>query len=375
METYKCISQTEVYPQIEDNTGDLEPQRVPEVTKAVKSTYTSGVSYYIVGYLVYVFALLPVTFLTTYIEEVNTKSNFYLHFYERKTYYTMNFSIGKFIYWMALCIAGFSFVIVVNLKNDRQGPFRSRDGTLKDFKKMLVAAAILYFMAPIIFLRDKDDMQRGCLQKPDTAYATTNNSYLNYTGADETFDEHDQEIKEPSSFVTENDGVTNTFSTGVDEHESCHKYSKWEVFCYNYYYLLVFFLGLNFSHLDQPPLKSLSLTPSAMKKWNCFQWLFIIMVFVIVICNIIIGLTIFHRSGLLGMYLSIIGIILAYLGIGAFIRRKTHNLHFHHYAWAACLVVLCGYQNMYFTTVGALCSGIMIEGMSRWGFGPLWVSK
>ena len=35
--------------------------------------------------------------------------------------------------------------------------------------------------------------------------------------------------------------------------KDCKIYSHYSMFVYNYFYLLVYFIGLNFTHLDNPP--------------------------------------------------------------------------------------------------------------------------
>lgn len=58
---------------------------------------------------------------------------------------------------------------------------------------------------------------------------------------------------------------------------SCKVYNTWEVFKYNMlFWNILFMFGLNFTHLDQGPLKHFTLDPQDWKTWGRGLWMFFI---------------------------------------------------------------------------------------------------
>lgn len=326
--------------------------------------------YYLKGYFIYIVAFIPITFLMTVIEEVNTSSSIFSMIYERKTYYTTHFSIGKLLFWMALCVAGFSFVQAVNLKLERGSHFKSRGNTYNDIKKLLIIMPILYFVAPIVFLRDRYDMTRGCtIKETDISYVSSDsNSSSNQKVSDILNIDVTNAQNHQAHTIS-----WNLF--GIKEADNCHIYSKGEVFTYNYMFVIFYFIGLNWTHLDRPPFKGISLNPNSVKKWTLTQWCIVISAFVFVTINLGYLLSLFANSGMLTYILTMLSGFLAIFAIISFIKRKTHNFHLHHWTWGFCLVCLMSYQSVYTTCWAGICSGIMIEGTSRWGFGKVWGRK
>ena len=236
-----------------------------------------SVWYFIIGYFCYVIALLPFAYLITFVQEYDTGSTAYLKIYERDTYYTTYFSFGKLFYWMVLAVIGFSFVVVVNLGNVRRTPFTSSDGSFKDIKTLIPVAFSLFVISSIMFLRDKYDMQRDCSQV-DPSFVTNaidngiiqsrlggqlnlNSRSQNYSGA------------EMDSFGIVWSAISEILFSISDAETKCHIYSRMEMFKYNYFYLIVYFIGLNFTHLDNPPFNQITLEWDIMKNWPWYLWL------------------------------------------------------------------------------------------------------
>lgn len=334
-----------------------------------------GTSYYLLGYLFYVTALFPLTFVITLIDEVNTQSMLFANFYERKSYYTTYFSFGKLVFWMLLCITGFTYVVIVNMNNTRRDMFTDGRGTHSSFKKCLIIWFLVFFASPIIFIRDRFDLRTECIHQDAQALKQVNydqesgidyeNSLRNdYSGTPIEVSQNVQ-TDVPMKYPESEDTTSN----------NCHEYSRWEVLRYNYFILLVFFLGLNFTHLDKPPLKGLTLTPSAMKKWPWYQWVIFSFIILGILVNMGAVMVIYHRSGILYYYLEVLIAMIAFLAVGTYLMRKTHAFHLHHYVWSWWFMICLGYQNLYISGLAALNAGIMIEGMSRWGVDPIWVLK
>lgn len=117
--------------------------------------------YFIFGSILYVAIFVPIIYLTTLMPDYDTGSELYRDIFARDNYYTTVFSTGKFTLWMIMMITGFAFVNIFNLQNERKSPFMSRNRSFKDIKILVLAGVVLYFTAPIIALRSRNDMQRN----------------------------------------------------------------------------------------------------------------------------------------------------------------------------------------------------------------------
>lgn len=347
-------------------------------TKSLKED--KPVSYYVWGYIIYVVALLPLAYAVTYIDDYNTHNTHYETFYERNTFYTTYFSCGKFIYWMLLAAIGFTFVNVVNLGYERKNPWKSRDGSYKDIKKLIPIAFALFFASALVFLRGEHDMQRNCQPSFSSEFMrdafekgiiqNAYDPYEHFAATEKTFLETlNQELYQiyldfrPIFFFDE------------IKVSDCKVYTHHEMFIYNYYYLIIFFIGLNFTHLDNPPFNEFTLEWDIMKNWPWYLWALFVLLCSFLILNVVYLLRLYYASGVLPQYiLFIIGIGLFFV-IGNRIYDKTRKLHIHHYVLGAIVTMLAGYQNYYVTTLAGIFAGIMIEGSCRWGFDPIWEPK
>ena len=241
--------------------------------------------------------------------------------------------------------------------------FKSRNGTYKDIIILMVIAPILYFMAPIIFLRDKWDMQRGW---SITQYQPRHDSPFNY-------DEIPNENAENFTGYLTNFSID--YMLAVEEKSSCTRYSMWQIFAYNYTFVIFYFFSLNYSHLSKIPIKHLSLTPDNLRKWGWKQYLLAVTALTFIFANAITGFIMYYKGGILFYYLSLLFGCFLFVLFVTLMLKKTHYFHLHHYAWGGLMFIMWGYQHIYITILAGLSSGIMIEGISRWGFDKWWISK
>ena len=232
------------------------------------------ISYYVVGYFAYVMALIPFAYLVTFIDEIDTGSTYFAKLYERDTFYTTHFSFGKLFYWIVLNVVGFSFVVVVNLGNYRKDPFTSNDGSHKDIKILFPVSFFLFFMSSMVFLRDKYDMERNC---PTISQEFLGNAYEKGIIQNSSFQLNSYEIVQSPSQVNETVLVVLLINIAqlfeLNGQTECHIYDRMEVFKYNCFYLIVFFIGLNFTHLDNPPFNNITLEWDIMKNWPWYLWM------------------------------------------------------------------------------------------------------
>ena len=346
-----------------------------------RKKFKNGPCYYIFGYFIYVLILMPFAYAVTYIDDIDTHNQYYEDFYDRTTYYSIYFSPAKFIYWLLLAIIGFTFVVVVNLDNKRSDPFMSRDGSHKDIKKLIPVAFVLYFCSSLVFLRGRHDMQRGCLKTydPNNAQDSTiisvhenqfNTSYLiepaiNISNAEIIQNELNQAWEDFSGLFIWNDIKIS----------KCYVYSKFEMFVYNYAYLLVYFIGLNFTHLDNPPFNQFTLEWDVMKNWPWYLWAVFVMLCLFLLSNIAYLLRLYYASEVLPQYLLLVAAIPTFFIVVTKYYGDRRKLHIHHYVIGFVVVMLAGYQNYYVSSLGGIFMGIMVEGAARWGFDPIWIPK
>jgi len=153
----------------------------------------------------------------------------------------------------------------------------------------------------------------------------------------------------------------------------CHIYDRMEVFKYNYFYLIVYFIGLNFTHLDNPPFNQITLEWDIMKNWPWYLWVTFFGIVSFIFLNIGYLCTLYIKSGVIAGYLELLVAIPVFFVVVTYLYRNTRKLHVHHYVIGYCVVMLVGYQSMYTSAFGAIFTGIMVEGASRWGFDPIWI--
>lgn len=134
---------------------------------------------------------------------------------------------------MLMLVAGFTFVNVSNLNGERSSVFMSRDGSFKDIKGLIKLGAILFFIAPIVFLRGKHDLDGYCqveqtLSSPDV-------------------------LEDRSSIITILEKILSEYIFVPPSEPTCQTYNKHQLWNWNYYFFVWFILGCNFTHFDQAP--------------------------------------------------------------------------------------------------------------------------
>lgn len=75
-------------------------------------------------------------------------------------------SLGSAFFFVCMYVIGFTFVSVVNLQNQRANPFIGKDGTYKDIKWAVIIACMMYCLAGIVTLREKEDLSSYCQSDP-----------------------------------------------------------------------------------------------------------------------------------------------------------------------------------------------------------------
>ena len=164
------------------------------------------------------------------------------------------------------------------------------------------------------------------------------------------------------------------FGTRVKQDPTCKLYSVWDVFHYNMiWWNIAFFLGLNFTHLDNGPMKHFTLDPSDMKNWGPVLWaMFFALIFAIVEF-LRIEVRDYIESGVLHYYVLWATVLVTYL-VWNTKRQKQYGkqIHVHHYTLALILMSFNTVQSPTMSVVHGFLHGMMLEGGCRWGFDPIW---
>ena len=235
--------------------------------------------FFIIGSIFYIGLLSYVAFLVTKIPDYDTKSPIYKKIFSRDNHYTTVFSFGKFVLWMTLVISGFAFVNQVNLMNQRRSLFRGRDGTYRDFIILVLLSVILYFFAPIIALRSRHDMQRDLqfsgLFKNELPIENHYPGCKGHTACAEPFPilpplpEYLRFlIREFSLFFYQLD-----FPIAPNW---CYLYTDYEIVFHNSCFIIAFWLGMNYTHLDFPPFSQFGFTVERIKNYTWLGWIMMI---------------------------------------------------------------------------------------------------
>ena len=169
---------------------------------------------------------------------------------------TTYYSVGAFAFFIVMYAVGFAFVEVVNLQNYRGDPFMSRDGSYKDINKQVWMAALMFIVAGVVTIRAKMDLSEYCVPPTPINETTSMISpfpkpykiesgfpYMNHTAL--------QLSEVPIHHLFASIDKMDYLHTRLKATPDCHEYTVDEVFNYNYLvWVLAFFVGLQFTHLD-----------------------------------------------------------------------------------------------------------------------------
>lgn len=86
---------------------------------------------------------------------------------------------------------------------------------------------------------------------------------------------------------------------------SCKIYTAWEVFKYNIlWWNLSFLVGLNFTHLDNGPMRHLTLDPADIAKWGKPMWIFAIFLLILVLLILLVISSAYIKLGIFSYYIA-----------------------------------------------------------------------
>lgn len=167
----------------------------------------------------------------------------------------------------------------------------------------------------------------------------------------------------------------NYVSGGNLKTPECHLYKTWELFKYNFFiWTTAYFIGLQFTHLDQGIFQQLTLDWNIMKNWPLILWVIFIGLVLLLVTIVTYIFYLYYLIGYLSAYLTFLS---AFFGVMVFFSKWYglfgYHLHLHHWFLGAFMQAFLCYQNGFITAVQAIFGGVQTEGGSRWGYDPLFV--
>lgn len=274
-------------------------------------------------------------------------------------------------------IIGFTFVEVVNLQNYRKDPFMSRDGSYKDIKMQVMMAVGMFALAGMVTLRQKNDLSEYCKPPvPPINETLAGDFFLPQTVMESGFPKMNMTAAmlsdKPLHHIFASIDRMDYLTKHLTEPE-CHSYSSWEIFKYNYLiWVAAYFVGLQFTHLDNGIFQQLTLDWNVMKDWPMILWIIFLGLVILVATIVVYILFLYSSIGYLDAYITGIS---TFVGVFIFLYKwyslLGYNLHVHHWFLGAALQAVMCYQNGWITALHAIFAGIMTEGASRWGYDPL----
>lgn len=215
----------------------------------------------------------------------------------------------------------------------------------------------MFIFAGMVTLRQKEDLSQYCNStRPDTRtldYMNHANDYgfpqvLNMTAAQLS----EEPLHKLFASIDRMDYLTKHHSD-VTVPPECHLYSKREIFWYNYLiWTLAFFIGLQFTHLDNGIFSNLTLDWNVMKNWPWYMW--VIFTGLILLLTTIISYIFFlyYLIGYLQSYLTLLGGAVAVLSYFTWwYGLWGYHLHIHHWFLGAFVQAFLCYQNPFTTVV------------------------
>ena len=112
-----------------------------------------------------------------------------------------------------------------------------------------------------------------------------------------------------------------------------------------------------------------------MSQWPVSVWLIFASVITPIVVIAIYLLRIYYQASILRFYTGVIGAEIISIALISMILRKSHNFHLHHYNVALLAIPLLGYPDLLVGACHAFSSGVFVEGVTRWGYDPVWINK
>ncbi len=139
----------------------------------------------------------------------------------------------------------------------------------------------------------------------------------------------------------------------VRSNSMCHIYKPLETFKFNYFvWTLGFFLGLQFTHLDQGILQNLTLDWNVMKNWPWYMWVIFCGLILLILAIFTYLSYLYYSIGILKIYFGMVVLLILVLSfITMKMKAQKRHLHIHHYFIGLVMVALTCYQSVMATLI------------------------
>jgi|LauGreDrversion4_2_1035121.scaffolds.fasta_scaffold291746_1 hypothetical protein len=125
----------------------------------------------------------------------------------------------------------------------------------------------------------------------------------------------------------------------------CKQYTAWEIFKYNYFiWVACFFIGLQFTHLDNGIFQEFTLDWNVMKNWPLILWVLFVGLVLLVGTLVLYIMYLYDSIGYLDAYINTIGWLVGIFTsmVYWYCNWLGYNLHIHHWFIGAVLQgVMC----------------------------------
>lgn len=154
---------------------------------------------------------------------------------------------------------------------------------------------------------------------------------------------------------------------------ACRDIDDNHVFNFNYYvWTLFYFVGLQFTHLDNGILSQFTLDWEVMKNWPPILWAVFFLLIGFVGFTFYYLFELYATVGIAFYYQILLVALIGGLVLYGYMNKGKYEFHFHHYCVGMFMLIMCCYQNMYMAAVYAIFNGVLIDGGARWGYDPIW---
>ena len=113
----------------------------------------------------------------------------------------------------------------------------------------------------------------------------------------------------------------------------CHIYTSMESFFYNFFiWTTAFFIGLQFTHLDNGVFSNLTLDWNVMKNWPWYMWVIFLGLVTLLATIISYIFFLYYTIGYLTTYIAILtGAVGVLSGVTKWYSYWGYHLHIHHW--------------------------------------------
>jgi hypothetical protein len=138
-----------------------------------------------------------------------------------------------------------------------------------------------------------------------------------------------------------------------DSAPECRTYTQDDVYNYNYHvWTVAYFVGLQFTHMDQGIFTNFTLDWNIMKTWPWYMWVLFLGLILLLGSIFAYIFFLYHTVGFLHFYVVALLVFAAFMYIHTKrMAAKGYHLHIHHYFLGMIVMAFTCYQSTFLTIV------------------------